>query len=148
MIRAKLISLGGGVLCAVSLLLFALMFAAFMARDVSAIQQALLFFLLAAVGVYLVDSWSEWLSFDGSRLTFDSWFKRKRTVSLTDIDEILLVHQGLNLDRGIISLQFRRPDGDAARFSLGPLWRERDLEAFLRTVEKTLGRKKLLERVR
>jgi hypothetical protein len=148
-IRAQIISLGGGVLLAIALLLAALLLVAFMLSSVSRFESIFLLFLTGACLLYFVDSLTEVMMFDQGVLIFDSLLKRRRRVDLSMIHEILFIHEGLNLEHGIESLIFRRSDGDVvARFDLGPLWRRSALESFLHEVERTLGRTKLLQEVR
>ena len=81
-------------------------------------------------------------------MTFDTWIRPKKRVNACEMSDVLIVHEGLNQGRGIVSVRFRQPDGTVTRFSLGPLWRRSDLERFFHEVEKSTGECKLVEEVR
>jgi hypothetical protein len=147
-IRAKMVSLGGGILLSLVLFLGVVTLAAVVEPQAPPLLRALLVFLFFALLLYLLDSWSEHLWLEGSTVFFDSWLKRRRRVDLSGVQEILLVHEGLNLERGIETLRFRRGEGDDVVFALGPLWHRHHLEAFLAALEQSTGRRKMVEEVR
>lgn len=147
-IHAQLISLGGAILLGILAVLVALTLAAYASPDGSEVQRAVMVFFLLAAMLYVIDSMTETLDLRDQSVWFDSILKRRRRVELTNVEEILLVHEGLNLEHGVETLAFRRADGDVEQFNLGPLWQRHHIEAFLRDVEVELGKTKLVEEVR
>jgi hypothetical protein len=147
-INARFISLGGGVLAALAVFLLALAAGSYWSPHVSAVERLVLSALFLLLVIYFAVSLVEKLSFDGRNLDFQTW-RGSRAVDVSKINEILLVHEGLNLEHGIESLIFRDRAGDViTRFDLGPLWRRTDLEPFLHRMEEALGRTKLVQEVR
>lgn len=128
-IRATVVSLGGLVLLGIMLVMAALAW----------IQPGVFTFLFLAVAIYMIDAWSENLTFENGIVTFDSILRPKHRVNACAMAEVTIVHEGLNQERGIVSVVFREPNGRAHRISLGPLWHRHTLEAFFRTVEKQTG---------
>jgi hypothetical protein len=63
-------------------------------------------------------------------------------------DDILVVHEGLNQEQGIISARFRERDGSIIDLPLGPFWLRHELESFFGTVERIAGNVHLVESVR
>lgn len=147
-VQARLISLGGGLLAGVSLVVMALLYVATISAGSSTIQRAVVWLVMAALALYLADAWSEHLDFDEGTIAFDSLLKRRQSVDLDQADEVLLFYEGLNLERGIWTVRLRRRDADEVRFALGALWHRRDLERFMRKIETALGKRKLVEEVR
>ncbi len=134
-VHARLVSLGGGILLGVLLAFAALLFEVYTSPTSMRVQQLLVSAIGVGLIVYLVDSASETLKWHAPTIIFNSWLKRRRRISLLGRESIQLVHEGLNLEHGIESLVVCGHEGEQAqRFSLGPLWRRRDLEAFLQEV--------------
>ncbi len=146
--HARYFSLGGGVLTGLALAFAALTFFAFSIPSRAESFGLLFLAILAALILYAVDAWSESLLLTDETLIFDSWLKRERRFALSVMESVLLVHEGLNVEIGIETLTIRRAQGDERRLALGPLWRRRDLEAFLHELEKRIGKKKLVDEVR
>ena len=147
-IRANPLSLGGIVLFGILLVVAVLTWFAAVGPDHTGIQLGVFtFFLLMVVG-YCLDATSESLELKNGFVTFDTWIRPKKRVNACAMEDVLIVHEGLNQERGIISIRFRAPGGAETRIQLGPLWRRRDLEAFFAEVERATGECKLVEEVR
>ncbi len=146
-IRASPASSGGIMLSGIVLVLGALAWIAAQAGPAS-IQSALFGFLFFAVALYAADAWSESLSLENGIVQFDSWLRPKTRINACAMADVLVVHEGLNQERGIISAVFREPDGTKHRLALGPFWRRRDLERFFASIEEATGECKLVEHVR
>jgi hypothetical protein len=69
-------------------------------------------------------------------------------IKLADLDALLYVHNGFNLERGMDVVEFRRRGKKPERVALGPCWQRHKLEEFLHSVEQALSDPKLLEEVR
>lgn len=136
-IHAKLRSLGGIVLVGLLLALGALAFTGWFER--------LLFLLLL---VYMVDAWSERLVLEKDVLIFDSFLRRMRVIDVCRMSDVLIVHEGLNQERGIVSIRFRESGKPEVRLPLGPMWKREELETFFRGLEQAVGSCKLVEEVR
>lgn len=147
-VRAKPVSLNGGVVLSVCIILSALAATAYVTGRLVAVQNALLFLLTFAAWLYLLDSATERLLLVGEAIVRESALGRRLTIKLDDMDALLLVHEGLNQEIGIESLTARYRDGHEEKLPLGPCWRRHELEAFLSSVEKAMGRTKLVEEVR
>ncbi|HWQ99885.1 MAG TPA: hypothetical protein VN397_03510 [Candidatus Methylomirabilis sp.] len=147
-VRAKLVSLNGGVVLSICILLTALAVAAGFTNSFASSQTMLLAVLTVGAWIYLLDSSTERLSLIGDTIVRASVLGRRSVIKLDDIAALLLVHEGLNQEVGIESLTARYHDGREEKLPLGPCWRRRELEAFLSSVEKAMGKTKLLEEVR
>jgi hypothetical protein len=146
-IRANPLSTGGIVLSGVLLVLATLAWISAQAGHTQA-QFAIFIFLFLAAVVYLVDAWSESLVLENGIVYFDSLLRPKKRINACAMTDVLVVYEGLNQERGIISAVFREPDGTRHRLALGPLWRRRDLERFFASIEAATGECKLVEHVR
>lgn len=145
-IRATPVSTGGIVLFGIALVVAALARIAFETHGTATF--ALFCFLFLAIVLYLVDAWSESLVLKNGIVYFDSLLRAKQRINACAMADVLIVHEGLNQERGIISAVFREPDGTKHRLALGPLWRRRDLERFFVSIEEATGECKLVEHVR
>ncbi len=138
--HARLISLHGGVILAICILFTAFFIAAVLATRLTGVQSALFGVLMVAAWIYLLDAATERLSFANNLLERASFLGRHIQVPVGGTDTLLLVHEGLNQEVGIDSIVIRRATGREERLPLGPCWRKRDLEAFLRSVEQAMER--------
>lgn len=136
-VHARFYSLGGIILCGLLLALGALAYGGWFERA--------LFVLLLA---YIADAWSEKLILKDDTLIFDSFFRRRRTIDVCNMRDVLIVHEGLNPEHGIVSVRFRPRGGNEERLPLGPLWKRDELEAFFGGLENAVGSCKLVEEVR
>ena len=136
---AKLISLNGGFVLAVCIVLSAITLASAHTGRLAMSQAFLFLFLSLASWIYLIDSVSERICLNKNTIERTSLIGRSMTVPLKDVNELLLKHEGLNTSIGIESLTVSYTDGKEERIPLGPCWRHRDLETFLESVEKAMG---------
>ncbi|GMU25913.1 MAG: hypothetical protein AMXMBFR16_08180 [Candidatus Uhrbacteria bacterium] len=147
-VHARLISLNGGIVLAVCIVLSALTAALFL-TDRFAVSQAILFvILMLGAWIYLIDGASEKLSLQDHSLVQSSRFGRESRMKLVDVSSLVLRHEGLNPSLGIESLTATFQDGHEERIPLGPCWRRRDLESFLSSVEEAMGYEDVVESVR
>jgi hypothetical protein len=147
-VHAKLVSLNGGVVLAVCIVLSAISAAAFVSAHLTSSQGVLFGVLSLFAWLYLIDSVTEHLALQGDVIEKSSFLSRRMTVALRDMREMLLIHEGLNQEVGIESLVVRYRGGKTEKLPLGPCWRRHELEAFLRSVEQAIGSPELLEEVR
>ena len=77
-----------------------------------------------------------------------SLLKARHELRLKNLEDVLVVHEGLNQERGIISARFRSRDGQVIEWPLGPLWHRHMLEAFFLELETEAGKRKLVQHVR
>lgn len=136
--RAEVVSLGGAVLLALCLLLSAVFIMALFSPIVSGLQRfiAVVFFL--AGWVYLLDSVTESLSLVGQTLEFTAKLRRTRRIPLAELEGMTLIHQGLNLEQGVETIELHQFGKHVDRISLGPCWQRHVLEAFLHSVDRAL----------
>jgi hypothetical protein len=137
-VRARLVSLDGGILLAACLLLTAFFAAALLANALELTQRLLLGVLTVAAWVYLFDSVSERIDLVGQVVVRSSFLQRHSEIAVSDMRQLILVHEGLNQAVGIASLVVRYQDGREERLALGPCWRQRELQAFIRSVERVM----------
>ena len=143
-IRARFVSLGGIVLIGIWLSVFALMTLAwshgFWTRH--PFVTTTLFFSLS---FYLGRSSTERLMLDEFGLTFSVWPQRDRHLPIGAIHQVRWTHEGLNQEIGIETLTLVDHHGEYVRWSLGPLWRKRDLTKLLDEVRVRLGKGSVVE---
>ncbi len=148
-VRAQLFSVGGAVVFALCLLLTVLTVIAFLSSGQTMVQQLIAVMLCGASWLYLLSSMTERLRLEDHSVIYSSSLGRTYRVALEDLEEMLLVHQGFNLERGIETIEFRKSGEESGeRISLGPCWHRHDLESFLHSVEEALNNPELLEEVR
>lgn len=137
-VRAGIVSLNGGVVLAIAILVSTLTVASIISGQAAWSQAALFGVLAVASWIYLIDSVSETLELHEDAIRKTSRFSRHLTLPLSDIKTLLLRHEGLNQQIGIESLTVEYQDGNTERIALGPCWRRRDLERFLETIEERM----------
>jgi hypothetical protein len=147
-IRATPLSLGGSVLLGLLVFVGLLLWIAFQPHEPSMALRVMLSLVWIGLLIYLIDVWSEKITYADGVLVFDSVLKRRVKIVLSDTNDILVVHEGLNQERGIISARFRERDGSVIDWPLGPLWNRHDLEPFFASLEQQVGKKKLFQHVR
>jgi hypothetical protein len=138
-VKAGIVSLNGGIVLAICLLLTAVTAASVLTKNFVASQTILFVILSLASWMYLLDGASEKLYLAGGSLIRSSLFGRSQDIDLSDVSSFLLKHEGLNQKVGIESLTVAYGDGREERLPLGPCWRRRDLEHFLESVERVMG---------
>lgn len=138
LIRPTLLSFGGGLLSATLLIVSALCYAAWTQAYTSTYERWLLLGLTLVIAGYLGESGSERLCATDECVYTDSLLRPRRSIAIKDIASCVHVHEGLNMARGIESVVFTLRDQRMHTFSLGPLWRLRDLESFFRILEERL----------
>ncbi len=147
--QAELISLGGAVVLSICMLMTVMLIIALQSAGVSAAQRAVMVGLTGASWLYFLDSVTERLRLFDHTLEYSAFLSRRRLISLDDLETIVFVHEGFNLERGIESFEFRRRDGAGPdRLSLGPCWQRNKLEIFLQTVAQTVKVSNLVKEVR
>jgi hypothetical protein len=147
-VQAQMVSLGGAVILSVCLTLTVGTFIAWQSASVASIQRVILFLLTAASWMYFVDSITERLRLREKHIEFEAMLSRRKRIPLEEVETLLLVQQGYNLERGMQTLEFRKLDRRVERVALGPCWQRHTLEGFLQCVEQELGDPKMLEEVR
>ena len=148
-IRANVFSIGGAIVLALCMLLSVVTMIALSTPGQTMIQQMIAVVLSGGAWLYLFSSMTERLRLEDHNVVYSSALGRTIRVPLDDLDEMLLVHQGFNLERGIETIEFRRTGKEESdRISLGPCWHRHNLEAFLHSVEEALNNAELLEEVR
>ena len=115
------------------------------AQTVTTAQRIIAGALSVGVWLYFLNSVTERLSLCGSTLVFTSAFGRARSVPLGELDAMILTHEGLNLERGIETIEIRRVGTRPDRVALGPCWQRNKLEAFLRSVDRALRVPRIIE---
>jgi hypothetical protein len=134
--EALLVSLNGGILLAIAILLSSAAIATAYAGVINWISLITFGALAFASWVYLLDGWTEGLMYDNGSIIRHSALAKRDELSLTNASKVTLKYEGLNLLSGIESIAVIRSDHTTSRMALGPCWRRRDLEAFLDAVVK------------
>ncbi|MFH1077843.1 MAG: hypothetical protein V1745_00995 [Patescibacteria group bacterium] len=135
---AEFVSLWGAVLLALCTLFTAALLSTLLARSGTDVQRIIAAVLSVATWIYFLNAVTERLSLCGSTLTFASVVGRGRSIALDDLDAMVLTHEGLNLDRGMESIEFRMRGGRREKLALGPCWRRESLDGFVRSVDRAL----------
>lgn len=147
-VHAEMLTIGGVIILAVSFLITVAAVIALLMPNVGSLQVAVALLLAIASGLYVIDSLSEHLRLVDHSVEYGSLLGRRHVIPLEELEAMLLVYEGLNLERGIESIEFRRRGKNPERISLGPCWQRRKLESFLHSVEEALHDPQLLENVR
>lgn len=147
-VQAEIVSIGGSIMLAICMLVTTLLIMALYSPDVTGLQRSIAIILTIAAWTYLFRSSTEELVLVGEEITYRAKLARTRTVSLSDLESMVLIHQGLNLERGMETVEFHLFSKRVEHVSLGPCWQRHKLEAFLGSVEEALHSPKLLETVR
>jgi hypothetical protein len=138
-VTAKLVSLNGGIVLALCILVSALAVGSALVTSYSATETILFVLLAFASWIYLIDAVTEKLVLKGDAIVLSSAVGAPRTLKLENIRLMTLRHEGLNASIGIESLTVVTADGKSDRLPLGPCWRRRELEAFLMSVSGAMG---------
>lgn len=147
-VHAQFISLGGAIILSVCITLTLLAAMALMLPQVTNVQLGILVMLSMACWIYLIDSVTEKLRLVDHSIEYRSFFSRRKMYALGELEAVLYVHQGFNLERGFESVEFRRVNVKPDRISLGPCWQRNKLEGFMRSIEVCLNDPHLIEEVR
>lgn len=147
-VHAQFVSLGGAIILSVCITLTLLAFMALMLPQVTSVQLGILVMLSLACWIYLIDSVTEKLRLVDHAIEYRSFFSRRKLYALGELEAVLYVHQGFNLERGFESVEFRRVNVKPDRISLGPCWQRNKLEGFMRSIEVCLNDPHLIEEVR
>ena len=143
-IQPEILSIGGAILCGVIFFCFILLIAAYQLSTSLGARFFLWVVFLAAL-LYLAESLRETLTLTDQEIIFSRWHRPAISLTLTEIQEMHLLHEGLNLEHGIESLILKMRDGSEKKWPLGPLWRKRRLERFLQVLEHTFPHTRLVE---
>lgn len=147
-VHAQLISLGGAVILAICIVMTLVLLMVLMLPTVTGFQLVILAILTGSAWVYFLDSCTEKLRLIDHSVEFTALFSRTRHIPLIELQSMILVHEGFNLERGMESIEFRRAGRKPDRVALGPCWQRNKLEAFLHSVEEALSDPHLLKEVR
>lgn len=147
-VHADLSSLGSIILGSVCVLLLVLSGLVAHIPLLTPLEVGGVFALTLVAWLYYVNCVTERLQLYGHEVRLRSCFMSQRTIELNGLQEMLLVYQGLNVERGIMTISFRRKGQSPESLILGPCWHRHKLELFLHSVEEVLHTPKLLEEVR
>ena len=147
-VRAGIFSVGGALVLAICLAVTVLAVLALSLPTVTSTQRLIAVVFALAAWAYFISSSTERLQLVDKRIRYSSMFGRDVSIPIEDLESMLLVHQGFNLERGIETIEFRRRGQEPQQIALGPCWQRHELEAFLHSVEEMLNESDLLEEVR
>ena len=138
-VTAKLVSLNGGIVLSLCILVTTIALAMALAAGASAPQTILFILLTFASWVYLVDGCTEKLILNGSSIVLTSAIGAPRVLNLAEVRSLVLRHEGFNATVGVESITVTTVEGKRSRLPLGPCWRHRELESFLSSVTEAMG---------
>ena len=147
-IRASLISIGGATLAGLMAMLLVILWIAFHVPHKNLWLEYMLAAFCLGMCLYVIDGISETLIFENGTVVFDGWFTRRRSVRLSGVEHVVLVHEGLNTEWGIETITFHCGNKEIERLPLGPLWRHGDLESFLLHLETYCRDHRFVEEIR
>ncbi|MCC7356918.1 hypothetical protein IT408_00190 [Candidatus Uhrbacteria bacterium] len=147
-VRAQAISIGGVILIAICVILTVVALLMLESMTITSAQRGIIGLLAFGSWLYAIDSLSERLTLVNKEVHFRSFFSRHRAIPLIELEAMILVQQGFNLEQGMQSIEFRRHGFEPDHITLGPCWRRHRLEDFLHSVELALNDPHLLEEVR
>ena len=137
-VHAELFTLGGAIAIAICFVLTVAAYIVWQGSQATGLQSFVLIAMTVGAWLYFLDSITERLRLVDHSLEFSALFSRRRIVPLADLDAMLLIYQGFNLEHGIESVELRRRGQKPDRIALGPCWQHHKLEAFLGSVEQAL----------
>jgi hypothetical protein len=138
-VNAKLVSINGGVVLALCILVTTVAIASALVQNGSGTQAVLFAMLAFASWVYLIDAVTEKMRLCGREIILSSAITSSKVLKLDGIRTITLRHEGLNANLGVESVTIKTIDGHSSRLPLGPCWRRRELEAFLDSISSLMG---------
>lgn len=146
--RAELVSLGGAVMLGLCITLTLVVVMSGMLHGLTTSQTAIMLLLCIMSWAYFFDSITEQLCLVEGSIEFKSLLGRRRVYDLEDLEAVLMVHQGFNLERGFETIEFRSRGRRPERVSLGPCWQRNKLESLLHSIEVAMHDPHLIEEVR
>lgn len=146
--RADIFSVGGAIIASLCVMLTVIAVMVLNTPTVTVSQRVIVLVLTMASWLYFLSSATERLQLVDHAVEYTSAFSARRHIPLEELEAMLLIHQGFNLERGIETIEFRRRGKKSDRIALGPCWQRHKLEAFLHSVEEALNAPELLEEVR
>jgi hypothetical protein len=138
-VQATLVSLNGAVVLGLCVVFTAFFAASVFTQQLASAQVVLFGILSVGAWAYLIDAVTERVSLVGQTLERTSRLSRRVAIPFGDVDELLLIHEGLNQEVGIESVVVRYRDGHTERLPLGPCWQRHELQAFLASVQSAMG---------
>ncbi len=136
--RAEFVSLGGIIVFALCILFTALLLFMLTVPGATSAQLVIALVLVAASWVYFINSVTEKLSLVDHSLVFTSVLGRARRIPLSELEAMVLRHEGFNLERGMQTIELRQAGKKPDRISLGPCWQRNKLDSFLDSVDRAL----------
>lgn len=137
-IRARLFSPGGVILLASALVITALFFLSLATPGTTGAQQLIAFILFLATWAYVINGATERIHITSHAIIFRSALGRTLAISIAELEEMVLRHQGFTLDRGFETIEFRLRGKPPRLLTLGPCWQRGHLESFTCSVQQTL----------
>lgn len=137
-VKAEMLTLGGAIMFAICVVLSVGAIGSLQLASVTNLQRFILWALTGVSWLYFLDSISERLRLVDHAIEFRALFSRHRLIPLQELEAMLLVYQGFNLERGMESIEFRRRGKKPERIALGPCWQHHKLEQFVHSVEEAM----------
>ncbi len=147
-VGAQIASVGGAILLALCILTTVLALIALNSFEITSAQRAIVMLLAFGAWIYFIDSITERLMLCNQEVHYKAFLSRRRIIPLIELEAMILVQQGFNLEQGMQTIEFHRIGHRPDRISLGPCWRRHRLEDFLHSVELALNDPGLLEEIR
>ncbi len=138
-VRAQVASIGGVIVLALCLVLTVVAFMATQVIGITQSQQLILILLTFAAWLYFIDSSSERLHVNSEMILFHSLLAHRKQILINEIETMMLVEQGFNLEQGMQAIEFKRVGRRPERIVLGPCWQRNKLEKFLHSAELAMN---------
>lgn len=137
-VRAEILTLGGAIVFAICMMLSVSALTVGRFVIVTQAQHVIIIAVVALCWIYFIDSVTERLRIIDRCVEFRSLIGHHHLVPLAQLEAMLIMYRGFNLDHGMQTIEFRKRGVKPQRVSLGPCWQRYKLEAFIHAVEEAL----------
>ncbi|MHB8830832.1 MAG: hypothetical protein ACYC44_01850 [Patescibacteria group bacterium] len=138
-IRANFISLGGGVILAITIVATLFLVFSLLIPMVAPLQLAIIAILALACWIYAINRFSERFRLIDGDLEFNIALGRSQKFKLEQVTALRLTNLGWSLNGDFYVLEIGLAErNQPIQIGLGPCWRRQDLTAFIDTVGRSL----------
>lgn len=134
-IRAQLVSMGGGIILAVTIMVTLVFIFSFLMPQGNGTQLLIIIILSIISWVYFINCATEHLKLTESELIYSSMLTRTQRIAFEDIEAYKLTDLGVQLNGSMYVLEIQHAEKkQPVEISLGPCWRRHELRQFIKTL--------------